>query len=264
MFWYDGNLIKKDTLELSINDSGLLYGATVFTTLRVYHQSLAHPLTNWQAHCHRLGNSIESFGWQFPNWERLRQGAAILTSDYPVLRIAVFADGREWIIGRLLPEDLKERQEQGIIAWIADEPVWRRSLPSHKTGNYLGAWLALQKAQKLGAKEAILIDDDGNWWETSTGNLWGYKDGYWWTPAVQGNILPGIARSQILRWLKDNNYPVQETVWTPGFVQDLEAIAYSNSVVEVIPFCKVMDLNGNIAFTNETGNSITALSNIFR
>ena len=39
---------------------------------------------------------------------------------------------------------------------------------------------------------------------------------------------------------------VQETVWTPEFVQGLESIAYSNSVVEVVPFCQVMDLNGNI------------------
>lgn len=243
MFWYDGKLVKKDSLELSINDPGLLYGATVFTTLRVYNQSLDCPLTNWKVHCHRLYQSLQEFGWQLPDWERLRQGAEQLLAGYSVLRIAIFPEGREWIMGRNLPPDLQECQQQGIVAWLADEPLFRRSLAAHKTGNYLGAWLALQKAQKLGAREAILVDEKGNWLETSTGNLWGFKNGCWWTPTLQGNTLPGIARSQLLQWLHSHNYPVKETVWNPEFVQDLEAIAYSNSVVEVIPFRDIINLD---------------------
>ena len=84
-------------------------------------------------------------------------------------------DGREWITGRYLPGDLATRQQQGIVGWLADVPIYQRCLASHKTGNYLGAWLALQQTQKYGAREAILIDESGNWLETSTGNLWGWK-----------------------------------------------------------------------------------------
>ncbi|MEB3151575.1 MAG: 4-amino-4-deoxychorismate lyase, partial [Sphaerospermopsis sp.] len=47
MYWYCGKLIESKTLELNINDPGLLFGATVFTTLRVYDHSLDHSLTNW-------------------------------------------------------------------------------------------------------------------------------------------------------------------------------------------------------------------------
>ncbi|MHC5721288.1 MAG: aminotransferase class IV, partial [Nostoc sp.] len=53
IFWYDGKLIKSQTLELNINDPGLLYGATIFTTLRVYNNSLDSSLTNWLSHCDR-------------------------------------------------------------------------------------------------------------------------------------------------------------------------------------------------------------------
>ena len=235
MFWYDGQLIESNALELNINDPGLLYGATVFTTLRVYHQSLAHPLTNWRAHCDRLVHSLQTFEWQLPDWERLQQGAEALLPDNQVLRIVVFADGREWIIGRSLPADLRERQQQGTIAWLADATLFRRSLETHKTGNYLGAWLALQQAEKLGAKEAILVDTKGNWLETSTGNLWGWKDGCWWTPPLEVGILPGIVRSQLLHWLQSRDLPVKQNPWNQDFVKDLEAIAYTNSVVEVIP-----------------------------
>lgn len=245
MFWYDGRLIEKDSLELNIYEPGLLYGATIFTTMRVYQRSLTHPLTNWQAHCDRLSKSLEAFGWEFPNWQRLQRGAELLFPHFPVLRIVIFADGKEWIIGRNLPADLSQRQQQGITAWVADDSLYRRDLAAHKTGNYLGAWLALQEAQKRAATEAILIDSRGNWLETSTGNLWGWRDNCWWTPLLEGKILPGIARSQLLYWLESQNIFVKQNLWTPEFVKGLEAIAYSNCVVEVVPFHTIIERASN-------------------
>jgi 4-amino-4-deoxychorismate lyase len=239
MYWYDGKLREENQLPISIADPGLLYGAAVFTTLRVYGRSLDHPLTHWQLHCDRLRYSLESFGWRLPNWERLQEGAQVLLAHYPVLRMTIFWDGREWIVGRSLPQDLNERQQTGIVAWVAQESFFKRSFATHKTGNYLGAWMALQKAQKLGAQEAILLDERDNWLETSTGNLWGWKAGCWWTPKNEENLLSGIVRAQLLQWLQKQQIAVCEVTWTPDFVKDLEAIAYSNSVIEIIPFFKV-------------------------
>jgi 4-amino-4-deoxychorismate lyase len=110
IFWYDGKLINSQTIQLNINDPGLVYGATIFTTLRVYQNSLDSNLTNWQAHCDRLLFSIQSFGWHQPDWNRLHQGAQILLAHFPVLRITLFPDGREWITGRLLPANLTEKK----------------------------------------------------------------------------------------------------------------------------------------------------------
>lgn len=237
--WYDGQLLTEDTITLPINDPGLLYGATVFTTLRVYEQNLDHHLSQWRDHCHRLSQSLQAFSWQQPNWNRLREGAQKLSQQFPVLRITIFPDGREWITGRALPNDLSQRQEQGIIAWLAKDGQFRRSFPQHKTGNYLSSWLALQTAKQQGAQEAILVDEKGNCLETSTGNLWGWKDGIWWTPAVS-DALSGIARSRLIQVLKQQNIPVQETVWTPEFVNSLEALGYSNCVVQVVPIHTVI------------------------
>lgn len=262
MFWHDGEIIRDDALRIVIDDPGLLYGASIFTTLRVYDRSLEHPLTSWTLHCARLHDSIQAFDWRSPDWLRLRRGAEILLVHYPVLRIAIFADGREWIVGRSLPEDLHERQQNGIIGWVADEPLYRRSLASHKTGNYLSAWLALQKAIKLAAKEAILLDERSNWLETSTGNLWGWKYNCWWTPALEKKLLPGIARSQLIEWLLKQNIPVQENRWTPEFTEDLEAIAYSNSVIEIIPFSLILNASGK-HFLNPTHSAFKHLRSYF-
>jgi len=235
MFWYNGELIHASTLELAIDDPGLLYGATVFTTLRVYHRSLDSALTNWKAHCDRLANSLQTFGWLQPDWHRLRQGAQVMLAQFPVLRITVFPDGREWIVGRLVPENLPERQQHGVSAIVATALQFNRCLPAHKTGNYLSAWLAGAKARQMSAGEAILVDENGNWLETSTGNLWGWRDGNWWTPPLSAGILPGVVRSQLKQWLSKHELPVRELPWLANDVKQFEAIAYSNSVVEVVP-----------------------------
>ncbi|MBR8829039.1 MAG: aminotransferase class IV [Gomphosphaeria aponina SAG 52.96 = DSM 107014] len=229
-FWYNGNLIEGDTLELNISDPAFIYGATVFTTLRVYNKSLSHPLTQWEAHCLRLQISLETFEWQFPNRQSLQTGATSLLPYFPVLRITIFPDGRELITSRSLPANLTQRQEEGIAATLAPNKL-QRSLPGQKTGNYLGAYLALQQAQKFGASEAILVDHQGNFLETSTGNLWGYKNPYWYTPSLATGILPGISRQLCLSKLN----AAKENIWTPDFIKNLEAIAYTNCAVEVIP-----------------------------
>lgn len=246
MFWYDGRLIQKESLEVAITEPGLLYGATVFTTLRVYHQSLDSYLTHWREHCDRLRLTIETFMWQQPDWKRLRDGVEALLPHFPVIRITIFPDGREWVVGRFLPDDLLERQQSGVLAWLAEDHQFRRVAPEHKTGNYLSPWLALRRAQQLGAKEAILVDSSGNWLETSTGNLWGWWNGRWWTPPVEAGILPGVVRKQLLDGLKSHNKKVELEPWTTELVQELVAIAYSNSVVEVVPIHTILTSQGAV------------------
>ncbi len=238
IFWYNGNLSQGKTLELAIDDPGLLYGATVFTTLRVYQQSLDHPLTNWIGHCDRIQSTLQFFDWQQPNLNSLRQGAEILLAHFPVLRITIFPDGREWITGRFLPPNLTEKQCYGIAASVTTGNQYRRSLPAYKTGNYLSARLAKTTAEKGLAQEAILVDASGNWLETTTGNLWGWRNGSWWTPPLEAGILPGVVRSQLINWLHRNEQPVREEPWGQELV--FEAIAYTNSVVEVVPIHTVI------------------------
>ncbi|MER3435486.1 MAG: 4-amino-4-deoxychorismate lyase [Leptolyngbya sp. ERB_1_1] len=232
--WYNGSEIEGDQIQLSITDPGLIYGATTFTTMRVY-QSLDHTLTQWDEHCARLRMTIEAFHWQDPNWKNIRSGAEWMAIDYPVLRIVVFPDGREWLTGRSLPSDLAQHQQQGVIAWVA-EPELGRSLPHHKTGNYLAPWLARQTAQRFNAQEAILTDTNGHWLESSTGTLWGWSDDRWWTPPLSSGILPGLLRSRLMSELT----PIEET-WSSEIIKRFEAIAYTNCVMEMIPIHTVLD-----------------------
>lgn len=240
MYWYDGAVCSGEMLELTVTEPGLLYGATTFTTLRVYGQNLHDPRSHWLGHLQRLEEAVAEFDWLTPNWQRLEAGAQQMARHFPVLRLTLFRDGRELITGRALPVDLRQRQEEGIVAWLAEGSGFSRTVPHRKTGNYLVPWLALQQARKLGALEAILRNETGEWLETSTGTLWGWRDGQWWTPPLSAGILPGLARSQILEAATGEGLRIGQVPWLPSQVGEFEALAYSNAVVEVVPIRQVV------------------------
>jgi 4-amino-4-deoxychorismate lyase len=243
LYWYAGQRIVAQTIELNINDPGLLYGATVFTTFRTDKLSLAI----YDLHCQRLRSSITELGWHEPDWQQLQQGIKYLISEFPVLRITLFPNGRELITGRDLPPQLSTWQREGVTVIIADRQ-YTRSLPQHKTGNYLAPWLALQQARNREIQEAILTNDLGDWLETTTGNLWGYRDGCWYTPPLSAGILPGIMRSQIIEYLHQQHRQVVEVEWNTEWVKDLESIGYSNSVINFIPIHTVITPVGTIKY----------------
>jgi 4-amino-4-deoxychorismate lyase len=242
-----------DTVALPIQEPGLLFGATVFTTLRVYEQDLDHPWTAWTAHLERTVRSLRAFHWAEPDWSRVRLGAQHLAEHYPVLRITVFPDGRELILGRSLPQNLEQVQTEGITAWVADSADYTRPLPGHKTGNYLGCWLALETAKRANAQEAILVDEHGHWLETSTGNVWGWADGHWWTPPLGIGILPGVMRSRILQGLQAQQRSVHTEVWTPAHIAKFSVLAYTNSVYEVIPIHAVLQGSSSVDYNPDHG-----------
>ncbi|MEL6138207.1 MAG: aminotransferase class IV [Cyanobacteria bacterium J06626_23] len=227
-------------MKCSFNSPAFMYGASVFTTVRTYGKSLDNERTQWAAHCDRISQSLRTFDWPQPDWASIRQGCEQLKQTYPILRITVFPDGRELITGRTLPANLSQQQTQGVTLWRSDNPLHRRSQPQHKTGNYLGCWLAIQQAQKHSARDAILTNENGDWLETSTGNLWGYKDGHWWTPPLTTGILPGIQRVWFIQKLRALGHPVIERPWTPDLPPQFEALAYTNCVIEYLPVHTVL------------------------
>ena len=114
----------------------------------------------------------------------------------------------------------------------------------------------------MGFKEAILIDSQDNWLETTTGNLWGWKEGKWYTPALEVGILPGIGRWQLLQWLGQKNIKVEENQWSSSWVKSLETVAYTNSVIEVIPFSSI-DCNGELLTFDVFKQSLQILSQYY-
>jgi branched-chain amino acid aminotransferase len=62
--------------------------------------------------------------------------------------------------------------------------------------------LARQEALAQGASDAILLDTQSRIACTTVGNLFVEIDGRWFTPALHGGVLPGVARASILGCLQ--------------------------------------------------------------
>jgi 4-amino-4-deoxychorismate lyase len=241
-YWYLGQWSNTTALLIVYDDPSLLYGATVFTTCRVYEKSLDHVLTLWSAHRARLKDSLVYLGWTLPTWDQVEQGVNEVIHhlpDRPIIRVTIFPDGRELIFGRELPADLAQRQQQGIVAKVVQG--FDRSLPSHKTGNYLAPWLAKQQVAPSAA-EAILADVNGRWLETSTGNLWGWDGEKYYSPAIDS--LAGIARTYLVQWLQSQGKIVDEQPWDENIIDRFVGLAYSNSVVQLVPIHTVIAATG--------------------
>lgn len=259
-YWFAGKLYGDEQLSIAPHSPALAYGASVFTTMRIYENSLEHPLTAWDWHCDRISQSLYTFNWPQPDWEQTTQGCQTLLNHYPVLRLTILADGRQLITGRPLPKNLKQQQTTGVTAWVAKGSQYQRSLPEHKTSNYLPCWLAMQSAKSHGARDAILVTPGDEWLETSTGNLWGYRSGHWWTPPLTSGLLSGISRARLLKAL--TNQAITDTPWNPDLVEKFECLAYSNCVVEIMPIHTV--LLGNIKLNySSTHEGLNALRQMF-
>ena len=255
-YWFAGKLYENEQLSILPSHPALAYGASVFTTMRVYEKDLEHPLTAWKMHCDRITQAIQAFSWQPPHWQNVTTGCHKLLTRYPVLRLTIFADGQELITGRPLPKNLKQQQTEGVSTWVAQSPQYQRNLPSYKTSNYLPCWLAMQAAQNHGARDAILVNPLGEWLETSTGNLWGYQDGYWWTPPLTSGLLPGITRARMIKTLASR--AITNQPWNLDLVKKFECLAYSNCVVNIMPIHTV--LFGNIKLNySSTHEGLSAL-----
>jgi branched-subunit amino acid aminotransferase/4-amino-4-deoxychorismate lyase len=241
-YWYQGELIDSPFLQIPYDDPALIYGASVFTTCRIYGEKIGHPLTMWSAHQQRLASDMQGLGWPAPHWENILAGVQKIAETYPVVRITLFSDGRELIWGRNLPADLDTKQQQGIAADII--AGFDRTLPQFKTGNYLAPWLAKQQA----GQEAILVNGAGDWLETSTGNLWGWRNNTWYTPPLAAGILPGIIRAYLVQWLRTQGKIVNEDIWNQSLVNQLTGLAYSNAVMQFIPIHTVRTVTEQRAY----------------
>jgi branched-subunit amino acid aminotransferase/4-amino-4-deoxychorismate lyase len=234
-YWWTGRLHSGNTLTLSLDDPGFLYGATVFTTLRIYHQNPQHPATALEAHLKRLHIQVDALGWEAPAWEQVNLAVQTLAPSYPVLRITLFPDGRELVTGRALPPDLAQKQREGVVLLAVEGG---RSWPDLKTGNYLVSFQAFRKAEARGAQEALLMQE-GIWLETSRGNLWAWDGSQYLTPPEEG-CLAGIFRQQLLSRLIHLAIPHAVVPFTSELQHTFQAVGYGNSVVELLPVRGIM------------------------
>ena len=127
--------------------------------------------------------------------------------------------------------------QPGSILWASDLLATDTTMLStdqllgHKVTRrklYDQAWLA---AEKLGAFDALFINEQGFVTEGGRSNVFIKKDGQWLTPPLVSGCLPGVMRSLVL---SDTKYQAVEQNITPADVLSAEEVIFTNALRGIV------------------------------
>ncbi len=254
MIYLNGRLIPANKAQISIMDNGFLFGYGVFGVMRVY-ESIAFRL---ESQLDRLKKSLERLGISIDIEILLPAIMATIQANSikeGYVRITISAG-----VGTLIPDPHKcteptvvimpaeytppsqDQCEKGFRAMISSFHRHSGSpISEMKTLNYLESMLARQEARMADYNEAILLNDKGFLSESSSGNVFIFKDNILKTPEVNSGFISGIVREVILEISPLLNVKVVEADIHLDDLLSAEEAFLTNSIIEVMPLVTVND-----------------------
>ncbi|SEG67451.1 branched-chain amino acid aminotransferase [Halobellus limi] len=250
----DGDLVSADSATVSVRDRGFMYGDAVFETLRAY----GGDVFRWDAHADRLAGSAAAIsldhGLSADGLKR-RVDETLEANDLDDAYVKLSVT-RGVQPGKLTPSpdvdptvvvQVKPLPRGGV----GSDPIWdgpaalqtvktRRipdaALPSRaKTHNYLNGILARLELRVSDADEAVMLDGEGHLAEGATSNLFFVDDEALRTPSLDGPVLPGITRAEVLDIAAEEGIPVREGAFTTDDLREATEAFVTNSTWEIRP-----------------------------
>jgi branched-subunit amino acid aminotransferase/4-amino-4-deoxychorismate lyase len=234
----NGRLLGAGEARISPLGDGFMFGLGLFETIKV----LGGRPVFFADHFERLRRGASELGLTFTAaaGELRARCEQCLTANglgEGSVKIVVFqdTDGPGELIVARGKTYLSEHYERGFA--LKTFPAGQRAgkLFSLKTVNYLGNLRAKQAAVAAGCDEALFIDSAGLILEGATSSVFVVKDGEVLTPALDGRILPGIARNRVLKLLKNGRecaVPVQ-------ILAGADEVFVTNALLGVMPVAAV-------------------------
>ncbi len=249
VFLNDG-LVDVDKACISVTDSGFLYGAGLFETMRS-HNGVVFALKD---HLDRLFFSAGSLSIS-TSYDR----GYITSAIYGVLRANELTDARLrltltngpmteseqrkptlLITGTKLRPYPPEYYKNGVLVVLCSYRQ-NRSEPTygHKTTSYFSRMIALNQAHQKRAAEALWFTMDNRLAEGCVSNVFLVKDSVLYTPPIVTPILAGVARKTIFQIaMRDSIECVEKSL----FIDDVlgaDEIFLTNVIMQVMPITRV-------------------------
>lgn len=243
--YLNGRWVDSQNLKISAFDLSVLRGFGVFDFLRTYHRK---PFL-LKDHLDRLFNSAKILGIKIPKTKKEIEKIVfegIKKNPKEELNIRLLVTGGIGldsvtpgqpsliVIFTEVVEYPKEYYQKGVkvITYPAE-----RIFPTVKSLNYLSGIVALQKAKKEKAVEAIYIDKNGRILEGTTSNFFAVINDQLITPKEE--ILFGITRKVVIDLAKKLKIPVKEENLYLSQIKNFSEAFITASNKEIMPVVRI-------------------------
>ena len=245
----NGVLSSPEDAKISVLDHGLLFGDSVYETLRTYN---GKPFL-FSRHFSRLEHSAHEIELQLP-WTKARTLDEIrrtLFAGESRIRL-VFTRGVGDIAADIEtcsapapiiivvplvapPERIYQEGVEVVISSV------RRSsrFADIKTGSLIHQVLARREAKAKRAYEAILLTADEKLSDGITSNIYILKGGKLLTPSREAGIVEGITRGVVLNLARQIGIEVTEGVLDLSEIERADEMFLTSSTREVVPIARV-------------------------
>ena len=244
-------LVDIDKASVSVTDSGFLYGAGLFETMRSYN-GVVFSLND---HLDRLFFSAGSL-----SIENSYDKKFITDAIYKVLQANKLTDARLrlTLTGGPMSEPEEKRQatllitatkiqpyppeyyKNGVLVVLCpfrqnvSEPIYR-----HKTTNYFSRMIALKLAHQKRAAEALWFTVDNRLAEGCISNVFLVKDSVLYTPPIETPVLAGVARKTVCQIALKNSIKLVEKDLSIDDLLAADEIFLTNVIMHIMPVNRV-------------------------
>jgi branched-chain amino acid aminotransferase len=248
--WHEGNVPI-----MGARSHGAWLASTVFDGARIF-EGTAPDL---DLHCQRINRSAKTLGLN----PTMDPGAIIELTKVGMRKFgageALYVKPMYWGEGDGASTIIPDPDDTGFALCIFEAPMpvpgglsvtstrYRRptleSMPTDAKAGclYPNNARALKEAKAKGFDNALVCDALGNVAETATANIFMAKDGVVKTPAINGTFLNGITRQRVIKLLRDDSVPVEETTLSYADFQSADEIFSSGNYAKIMPVLKIDD-----------------------
>lgn len=237
--WVNG----EKTDHVLFNDRGLSYGDGLFTTAKVVNGEVCL----FDAHIKRLVEGCRRLNIKFTAFEQLTSHIASITEqvEFAVLKIVITAGnsgrgysreplGEPTVIVSMAPFPIhyREWKRHGINLGNANTQLGVQPLIAGlKHLNRLEQVLIRSELDQVGLDDLVVCNIEKHIIETSCANIFWYKNGDIFTPALDKSGVDGLMRQQVLARV-DRVKVVSETLDT---LSSADEIWICNSLMGIVP-----------------------------
>jgi len=247
---FDGsNVVDLNSGGLRYDNRGILFGETIFTTLRTYNGKMLFL----NDHLNRLKMNLDYFyNENIYLWETLRlqilKGIsqlkqALLNSKMDIsLRITLYPFNEGLVDLGKKPDDIKffitanpidyslSTIKEITVAFDVRKQDKANQPACIKIGSYMESAKILRNARERGFEDVVLVNQDDILLEGVTSNLFFRSGNTIYTPDVKTGILDGVTRSHFIKCLKQHAWVVKEGFYAKNELLNADEAWLSSSV----------------------------------